>query len=59
MWPFKKKKEEETEHAQEAMNTIAATIADGINWQQILSEGKSVELFDGCRAKCEGTLEDL
>lgn len=59
MWPFNKKKEEVTEHAQEAMDIVGTTVAAGINWQEILSEGKSVELFDGCRAKCDGTFEDL
>jgi len=59
MWPFKKKEEQTDEHAREAMNTLGTAVAAGINWQEILSEGKSVELFDGCRAKCDGTMEDL
>ena len=59
MWPFKKKKDETTEYSDRKEDVAEETVAVGINWQQILSEGKSVELFDGCRAKCEGTLEDL
>ena len=59
MWPFKKKKDEDLQAVQEAMASVGNAVAAGINWQEILSEGKSVELFDGCRAKCDGTFEDL
>lgn len=57
MWPFKKKTCTESEDTEKQMDEM--TVADGIDWKQILSEGKSVELFDGCRAKCDGTFEDL
>ena len=59
MWPFKKKIKLEIGQPDQKEKANNATIADGIDWQQILSEGKSVELFDGCRAKCDGGIEDL
>ena len=59
MWPFKKKSTSDLETVQTKASDKEATIAAGIDWRQILSEGKSVELFDGCRAKCDGGLEDL
>ena len=59
MWPFKKKNKEALEKQQEDLGKQDVTVACGIEWRQILSEGKSVELFDGCRAKCDGTMEDL
>ena len=59
MWPFKMKSNETSEKPQENMVKQDVTVACGIEWRQILSEGKSVELFDGCRAKCDGTMENL
>ena len=58
MWPFKKKNKEDDENWENIPNPDVA-VASGIQWRQILAEGKSVELFDGCRAKCDGTMEDL
>ena len=59
MWPFKKKSTEDLEVNKENASTANGTVAAGIDWQKIISEGRSVELFDGCRAKCDGTFEDL
>lgn len=59
MWPFKKKDTTETSEKTASAAAVNPSVADGIDWRQILSEGKSVELFDGCRAKCDGTFEDL
>ena len=59
MWPFKKKSEDTPLEKDEKRSSANGTVADGIRWQEIISEGKTIELFDGCRAKCDGTFEDL
>lgn len=59
MWPFKKRNNSETEKTTQKENTNTATVADGIDWQQILSEGKPVEIFDGCKANCDGIFGDV
>ena len=59
MWPFKKKDKTQEQNMHPTGVAPSATVADGIRWKEILSEGKSLELFDGCRAKCDGTFEDL
>ena len=59
MWPFKKKVKREDQVINEETVSSGNIIMDGVNWRQILSEGKTVEMFDGCRAKCDGTFEDL
>ena len=58
MWPFKKKPKEETQNEKESP-TEHTTVADGINWKEIMSEGNVVELFDGCKAKSDGIFGDL
>ena len=59
MWPFKRKSKDVHEIKDEIRLPADGTVADGIRWQEIISEGRSIELFDGCRAKCDGTFEDL
>lgn len=59
MWPFKKKSKDDYEWKNEKGSTADGTVAAGIQWQEIIAEGKSIELFDGCKAKCDGTFEDL
>ena len=59
MWPFKKKSKDAADEVLENQVKQDVAVANGIAWRQILSEGKAVELFDGCRAKCDGTMEDL
>lgn len=58
MWPFKKKNKEE-DLPQKESNMENPTVANGIDWKQIMSEGNVVELFDGCKAKCDGIFGDL
>lgn len=59
MWPFKKKMKTEDQLSQRETAFDENVIIEGVNWRQILSEGKTVEMFDGCKAKCDGTFEDL
>ena len=59
MWPFKKKNEVKTEKTNQPESVNTVTVANGIEWQQILSEGKTVELFDGCKANCDGMFGDV
>ena len=59
MWPFDRKKNTQDNDRKEQYKIEQPAVAAGIQWQQILREGKSVEIFDGCRVKCDGGFEDL
>ena len=59
MWPFDKKTKNETAQQEQTKSTDHATVADGIDWRQIYSEGKCMELIDGCRAKSDGIFGDV